>query len=386
MQLFAIRNGAKNYNDPIDQALIAKHGAALIGMYPTWYRAYGASRVLAIYRALNPTIKVFNYIDISEQLDDDSEPAKWCRAHGWYAKKADGTLLQWTGLFDTPGAKRIDTNPCTRAFDDHGLNHQQRFVDLWLRGWHPGFDGHMVDNFTANPMSPSGDWLGQGRDVANTDPATAAAFRVGMMRGVERIKANEPSALVMVNSDDAGSPEYRGQFDGILRESLVGRNWSLEKRLGWDVMMASYRAALANVKPGGMVVFNVADTDSTDANAPCVGEDRKRHLRYCLTSCLLDDGYFSWSPTASVVAAQLEWFPEFDIDLGPALDKTPLAPYEAGAYCREYAKGFVFCNPTKAPAAIRVPSGRNLYDPLAKPIKWAAYWTVPPRDGLVLLK
>ena len=315
MKLFASRGGGKFYDDPLDQAMIARHGAAMLGIYPGWKASYGAAKVLAVLKALNPALKVYNYVETSSQLDDGSEPALWCRAKGWYARKADGTLLQTTTAFDTPTAKRYDVNACSASYDDHGLNHQERFVDWWMQGWRPGYDGHFVDDFMAAPLSPIGDWLGNGADVKNTDPATATAHRVGMMRGVARIRKNEPSAMVMVNTDDASSPEYKGKLD-IFRESLMGRNWSLESWAGWDRMIASYRSAIANVRPGGIVVFNVADTDSTPANAPRVGEDRKRHLRYGLTSCLLDDGWFSWTPPASAVPAEIEWFPEFDIDLG----------------------------------------------------------------------
>jgi hypothetical protein len=384
MKLFAVRSGPKNYDDPADQALIAKHGAVMISAAPGWKPAYGIDRVLRVYKALNPAIKVFSYIMFVDQYDDSSEPAKWCRAEGWYAKKADGTQLQWTTDYDDGATKRLDTNACSTAYDDHGLNHAERHVDWWLRGWRPGFDGHFADNFAPMPMSPLGDWLGKGVDVPNSDPATAKAHRAGLARGAARIRKNEPGALVMANTDDASSVEYKGLLDGIFRESLMGKSWSLETWAGWDKMMASYRSALACVKPGGVVVFSASDQDKNDA--PRVGEDRKRQLRYSLTSCLMDNGYFAWEPTASVVPGELEWWPEFDIDIGDPVDAPVTVPLTGGVYMREYTKGVILCNPTDAAVpGVRMPRGINTYDPL-KGVHWAAYWTVPARDGMVLKK
>jgi hypothetical protein len=387
MKLFANRNGGKFYDNPADQALIAKHGGVVLGVYPGWKSSYGLDRVLRVYKALNPAIKVFGYMMYADQYDDGSEPAQWCRAKNWYAKSADGTPLQWTTAYDYDGIKRIDVNHTATNHDDHGLNHAERFVDWWMQGYPPapGFDGHFVDNFGPMPMSSPGDWLGKGVDVPNSDPPTALAHRIGMMRGVTRIRKNDPKTIVMANTDDASSPEYKGKLDGIFREGLMGKSWSIEPRLGWPAMMDSYRSAMACVKPGGMVVFGTFDTDKE--NQPRVGEDRNRQLRYGLTSCLLDDGWFNWTPTPSAVPAELEWWPEFDIDLGTPVDPPATAVWSGGAYLREYTGGVVLCNPTDAPVVnVRMPRGHPVYDPLKMPIVRNAYWTVPARDGLVLKK
>lgn len=394
MKVFAARLGSKNFDDFADQAMVVKHAAAAVGIYPGWKSAYGVDRVARAYKAHNPSIKTLAYLCWTEQLDNGTEPANRLNSRDWYLKDAAGNKVQWTGQFDSATVKCWDSNFVHTAPDDNGLHYPEWYADWWQRGWRPGFTGYFVDNFRPAPLTAAADWLHTGVNQHNTDPAIATTWRQRMAAGVNRLRKNDPGAFVMGNATDLTSVEYSGLLDGCFLEAQAGRQWSPETT-GWAGMMSIYRSAMANIRPGGIVVFNAMDAVPTNPPVVRTGADRLQWMRYLLTSCALDDGYFSWLPSRAPNSAidVLEWFPEFDLDLGEPIDAPPLAPYSQGptdtrgCYVREYQKGFVFVNPTAVDVTgLYVPGGRNLRNPLAPGNVWAGRWDIKSKDGLILYK
>ncbi len=144
---------------------------------------------------------------------------------------------------------------------------------------------------------------------------------------------------------------YKGLLDGALFEGAMGAVWSLPN---WHDVMARYRSLLANVKPGGVVGFQVQGA-STD----------QQLMRFGLCSCLQDDGYFCFNDPADPMPP---YFPVYDIDLGAPINKS----YSVGAaFRRDYAKGSALVNPTEFPVIV---PATGVYPGI----------TVPARDGVIL--
>jgi len=140
-----------------------------------------------------------------------------------------------------------------------------------------------------------------------------------------------------------------GLASGIFAEGFADPEWPVED---WR---ASTNAILAQASVGRIVILENYLPSSADA----------ARRRYYLANYLLVKGrrtyveYFAGTP--------LQWFPEWDLDLGPAVSRTTpsaaavagLEQFAAGGiYRREFAKGLVLVNPTDA--AITVPLGKSM--------------------------
>lgn len=110
-------------------------------------------------------------------------------------------------------------------------------------------------------------------------------------------------------------------------------------------MMARYRAVLANTRPPRIVGFNVSGT-----------ADDYQFFRYAFTSCLLDDGYFSFTDRTQGYSS-VPWFDEYDHRLGHALSPPPTAPWGERVWRRDFEHGVVLVNPTSTTRTITLKSG-----------------------------
>ena len=146
----------------------------------------------------------------------------------------------------------------------------------------PEFEIWYLDNaLQSRPAVRYADWDNDGVNDSRDDPRIAAAYREGNVRHWKRIRESSPRPLLMGNSDDISSPEYRGILNGAFLESIIGESWSTETRLGWRAAMTRYRASVAQTAKPHIVGFNVHGESNDYAR-----------MRYGLTSCLLDDGHF----------------------------------------------------------------------------------------------
>jgi hypothetical protein len=66
-------------------------------------------------------------------------------------------------------------------------------------------------------------------------------------------------------------------------------------------------------------------------------------MRYGLTSCLMDDGYFTFNGSESY--NDVPWFDEYDAKLGQATTGPPLTPWQKGIYRRDFQNGIALVNP-----------------------------------------
>jgi len=209
------------------------------------------------------------------------------------------------------------------------------------------------------------------------DPDILAAHREGHVEYWNRIRKLQPKALLIGNTDnDLGNAQWRNQLDGAFLEALMGEHWSIERREGWGKMMERYRAVSQNTRQPRIIGFNVAGA-----------VDDYRFFRYAYTSCLLDDGYFSYTDKARGYSSA-PWFDEYDHKLGSALSAPPAAAWKAGIWRRDFQNGVVLVNPGAESRRVTIEPGlRRLagkQDAAVNNGSAVGELTLGPRDGIVL--
>jgi hypothetical protein len=241
----------------------------------------------------------------------------------------------------------------------------------------PGLDYIYIDGM--GEASSNADFKRIGTNQLKTDPEIATAFRKGSMAYANELRRLYPGVKIIGNMGNvgSGSPEMKGQVEGINLECYMGRSWSFETWGGWTRMMTEYRAALANAKAPKDVLFGVCNA------TPAL-------YRYGLASALLENGY--------VVAEtdhykSFPWYDEGDAPLGTAAEAPPTAATPSGIWLRRYTNGMVLVNPSKTTAAsINVgPGYRYLNGTVDRVVNNGQpvannTVTLQPRSGLVIVK
>lgn len=386
-RLMGMNIGAKNYQDPVYQQELARLDVVILGFYRGWQPAgYAASATAAIRKAVraikarNPKILVGQYTILNETYGDTADSATQdlrdkLDASGWWLRNAAGRKVQWTAEY---AAWEVNFTTGVKP-DAEGRrwpgwlaerNYAVYFRDI------PEFDIVYLDNVMKRPRIGA-DW---NTDGVNDDPqgtATASTHAQGHLAHWRRIRELQPEVLLVGNSDgDLAEGPWRNQLDGAFLEALIGKQWSVETWGGWPAMMARYRAVLRNTKSPAIVGFNVT------------GSARDfRLFRYGYASCLLDDGYFSYTDETAGYSS-VPWFDEYNMELGHALSAPPAAAWSEGVWRRDFQHGVVLVNPTSATRIVRVESGlRRLagnQDPALNDGSLASRISLAPRDGIVL--
>ena len=372
--------GRKHYDDADYQAKLARLDLVVLGFYKGWKPDYGMAKVVQNLKDLGRHhLLVGQYTILNESYDDPKQRAtlevqKKLNEMNWWARKADGTRVQWTaqyGAWDTNFT--LGSKP-----DDRGRRYPQ-----WLAEWNDralfqsaNFDLWYCDNVFLRPRVTA-DWNGDGKDDSPINPAVAAAYRAGHRAEWDYIRRIHPSILLMGNVDgDLSEPEYAGQLEGAFLEGLMGKSWSIETRAGWPAAMKRYRAAMANTRAPHLVGFNVSG-DKSDY----------RLFRYAFTSCLLDDGFFSFTDRAQGYSS-VAWFDEYDFRLGAAISQPSLAAWKGGVWRRDFQRGIVLVNPTTQPVTLTLEPGflrlHGAQAPAVNSGDPATSLVLAAKDGIVL--
>jgi hypothetical protein len=380
--------GAKNYDDPAYQRALARVDVVILGFHKGWGPSANPrdstrairNAVRAI-KAKNPGVMVGQYTVLSEALDDPQDAStldlrEKLSASGWWLTDAAGRKVQWTGDY---AAWDVNFTAWARP-DAEGRrwpqwlaerNHAAYFRDV------PEFDVVYLDNVFVRPRV-RGDWDRDGRDDDPGDRRILSAHYAGHAAHWEHIRKLHPRALLVGNTADAdlSNPEWRGRLEGGFLEGLMGKHWSIETRAGWPAMMAFYRAVLSNLKAPKIAGFNVQGR-ATDY----------RFFRYAYASCLLDEGYFSFTDAAKGYSS-VPWFDEYDFRLGRAVAPPPAAPWAKEVWRRDFQHGVVLVNPSSEARTVTVERGlRRLagrQDPAVNDGAAVRELTLPPKDGIVL--
>lgn len=386
-RIMAMNIGKKDYHKSDYQKELAKADVVILGFYPGWERYKSPNaQIIAVtnIKRLKPTILVGQYTILNEAPD----PEDMSSAHkdlgqkveneDWWLRDASGKKAQWTDKYDKWDINLTDTSHP----DAKGLNYTDWLVKRDYATYfqkNTKLDIWYLDNALSKPAVKSADYDRDGENENNTDPDVSKAYRLANVSEWNAIRKLKPNILLIGNSDDISNAEYRNQLNGVFLEAIIGKSWSTEAAYGWERVMKRYRESMQYTLEPHLVGFNVW------------GPIKDYQLmRYGLTSCLLDDGYFSYTDYAKSYQT-VPWFDEFDIKLGQPIDKPPTMAWQSGVYRREFEKGFVFVNPTSSPVTINLTT--NLYRIIGKQAPMinsgkavGKTFTLQSRDGIILLK
>jgi hypothetical protein len=376
----------KDFDDPAHQTIVARLDLSIMGVYPGWEDGHGpVEQVVKNVKALNPSTRLFVLVQAAsfegvaagnayETVIDTLNDNQW-----WLYES--GT----TSIVPAPYPDQFATNTTLFTPEDaSGFSFIEWFARWAVDTYHvpnPTLDGVLVDDDPVFPLV-SGDYDRDGTTDDDGDPQSAAWHREGYRRLFDDLRALAPDKLLLADLKSFGhsnavTTELEGVLHGGLLLDLIGQSFSPESS-SWNAMMAEYRKAMASVIEPRLVVFHVS-VPAGDYAA----------LRYGLASCLMDDGYFATDdPSASW---GIEWFDEFDVDLGAPTSPPPEVPWSNGVYRRDFEHGLALVNPRgNAAATVEIEPGyvriQGEQDPTVNDGQPATSVTLNERDGLILLR
>ncbi|MDJ0928066.1 MAG: putative glycoside hydrolase [Gammaproteobacteria bacterium] len=370
-------------SDRIDE--LSRHDVVILGFYNGWEQHGRKPRsmldLVRTMKAKNPGLLVGQYTILQETQYDPKHPNREKAAkldkEGWWLVDANGDRVQWT---DRYRAWDINVTSWVDA-DRNGQRYSEWLADYDYATFFepvPEFDIWYFDNALSRPAVKRADWDLDGRNERQDDAFVEEMYRVGNVRHWARARELRPDAMLMANSDDLSSPEYRQQLEGAFLEAIVGLNWSTETKQGWVAAMERYRAAIRDTRAPHMVTFNVHGRIDDYAT-----------MRFGLASALLEDGYYAYSE-AGASYRSVPWFDEFDVDLGQPVEPPQAEPYEKRVYRRVFEKGMAIVNPTRRRVTVDIEPGYRRFlgsqDSATNDGTSARSVAIPPRDGLLLVR
>jgi hypothetical protein len=367
---------------PDELRAVGKFDFVVTNLYGTRNRM---QEVVSQMRESNPAIRIASYTVLVEMrtkvtpADEKNYPAAQAlTANDWWLLDAQGRRTKWT---DAYGTDLVNVTSWTKK-DADGLRWPQ-----WLARHHAsllgslsGLDYIYVDNvwYMPRPRNGAMDWRRNGKSQSSTDPEVQAAFRQGIADYWDALRQGLPGKKIIGNADnDLGYPEYKGRLEGAFLECMMGKSWSLEKRRGWNGMMATYRNALANTAAPHDVVMQVCSAEAAD----------HKQLRFGLASAMLEDGWFAYTVEGLKPPYTAD---EYSAPIGKPAERAPKSATPSGIWMRRYTNGLVLVNPGPGEATIEVEAGykriAGKQDPVVNDGQSARRVRLAARDGLLLIK
>jgi Hypothetical glycosyl hydrolase family 15 len=385
-RIMSMNIGAKNYDNPKYLDALSKPSVVILGFYPGWAGKDGRFSMSAVVRSIkqrNPTSLVGQYTILTETPDTndrtsaDSDRGEKLDKEDWWLLSANGKRVQWTDQYN---AFETNITQWTKP-DEHGLRYPEwlarRDYDVYFRQVSE-FDIWYFDNALSKPAVKSANWKRGGKDDAHGDTEIAKAHRAGHVAEWQSAHELRPDMFLVGNSDDLSSPEFSGKLHGAFLEALIGQSWSMERWKGWEKMMVRYHQTMTHTAPPHLVGFNVWGKTNN-----------YKRMRYGLSSCLMDDGYFSYTDKYAGYSSVV-WFDEYDVDLGAALDPPVSEPWSNGVYRRNFEKGTVLLNPGFSPASVTIETGYKRFKGTQAPQVnnglSVQKITIPGKDGIILIR
>jgi hypothetical protein len=330
-----------NYDDPAYQANLAKLDLMIIKTYPG--RASWNPAIQAI-KKINPDALVFTYV-LSSEL---GEPGALGGGTTWDAYRNKIDSMKWwltdgngnRVKSDFPSYYLINNTPMTKR-DASGYTSSEWIARYFVDNYYKPnslIDGFFVDNTYWKPIA-DGDWTAEGKTLSKSDAQAATRMRQGYATFYSTARKLMPAGKFMIGNvtklgeSNAVFPEYKGMLNGGVMEGAIGKSWSTESYAGWQAMMDRYRKIMASVVAPKLVIFNQWG-DPKDYRA----------ARYGITSCLMDDGYHSFTDNAKGYSGVV-WFDEYNAKLGMPVSSPPKKAWQAGVYRRDFEGGIALVNP-----------------------------------------
>ena len=390
----------QNYEDPAFQSQIARLNVALLNTWPAWkgFNSNSATfnGVIRDIKAINSATQIFQY-SIVESIGAGqglaggafTVPYNKINAMNWWVYNVGvagaKSLSQWQGS----GGPFYEINITSSAPIDSNGN---RWTD-WFANWvtetyvapNPLIDGVYTDSVSWFPFSSSdADWNRDGVADSKHSATTQQLYRQGYQHYFQVLRAKIPSKLLIGNLANWGDPastltEMKGLLNGGVIEDIVGASWSVETWGGFAAALNWYRKTMNAVAAPKLVFFQQNIASATDYQA----------VRYGLTTCLMDDGYYAVSPKDDFHS--ILWYDEFDSNLGQATSEPPVSSWQKGVYRRDFENGIALVNPRgNGPQTVTLEAGfRKLAGKQAPAVndgQPVSSITLGERDGIVLLR
>lgn len=333
-----------NFDDPTLQSNIAKTSIALFSYWPGWQSNTGKTfqQEMAALKAANPNIQlaVYSQIDSIPQNATYAPVVSKLNSQNWwlYPSGTSGSPVPnfWTG----GGGPFLQINTTLFPVADSGGH---RYLD-WFAGWYysnfmapnPALNSVYIDNVFVQPKA-TGDWNLDGAADNPSDPTVQHWVHLGYNAYFSSLRALMPNAMLIGNiagwgPASADITDYKGKLNGGLIEGLLGFSWSPEAWGGWQEMMSEYRKEINALAAPNLAMFAMVGSP-TDYQT----------MRYALTSCMMDNGYFTFNSSDSY--NDVPWFDEYNANLGAATSSPSTSAWQKGVYRRDFVNGIALVNP-----------------------------------------
>lgn len=332
-------------------------------------------------REYNPQIKILAYIT-SEEFTSNVSKLKSSSLRRrmypgisdswWLTTSGGGRLVWWPGTWLLNVTEDCPADANGKKWNDYLPEFVVQNIlssDLW--------DGVFYDN-----AWESASWLPSGNDIDLNHDGTAESavvldqkWREGMNKIFARTRALAPGKIVMGN----GGKGYYNYLNGIAMENFQHSDWTSA--------MNDYLFILKNGQSPNDTILNCT-TDNTGQQTDY------QKMRFCLTSALLGDGYFSFD-FGDQAHNQLWWYDEYDVSLGGPLNSAynVLAgntKISAGVWRRDFQNGIVLLNSGNTAKAVDLGEEfekiHGSQDRTANDGSVIQSVTLAPRDGIILLR
>jgi hypothetical protein len=378
----------QNYDSPAFQAQLAKFNIAILSYWPGWNngRSMTMEQSVQAIKRINPNELVFLYVinkEINPNYSVMAEPIQKIEAMHWWLYPNGKSGNPVPSVF--PGTLELN-NTMFATPDSNG----DRWVD-WFAKWvartyyqpNPAIDGLFTDGVFWTPRV-NGDWNLDGVTDSDRDPKVGQWYRQGYAHHFAVLYQQMPGKLQIGNIADWGAGNgnisgYQGIMNGGFFEGIIGNSYSPETWGGWSEMMREYRVGMNAVSAPKLVILGQAG----------VANDYQG-MRYGLTSCLMDDGYYQFSLESNNYSGVL-WFDEYGAKLGNAVSGPQTSAWQNGVYRRDFDNGIALVNPkgngtrtVQLEASFVRLSGSQ--DPTTNNGQTVRTVTLKDRDGIILMR
>ena len=379
--------GLANYNSLTYQAQLARLSMMILKYWPGL--APGGESMYSIIKAIkakNPNALVFFYAATDAQTRSGTDTMSPLRnkinAMNWWLHNGTSLVPSFYGNTEYT----INNTPYTRK-DASGYDS----ID-WITRWfvssyytpNPDVDGIFMDNVFSKPRV-AGDWYNNGVVLQPSDSRAAAALQAGYERWFGLTHQLMSGKYQLGNLGSWATPPatvpagYQGMVNGGVLEGLIGKTYSTETWAGWGAMMKEYNTIMQAVSAPKLLIFNQWGSP-TDYKS----------FRYGLASCLMNDGYYSFTNT-SVGYYGVVWFDEYNAKLGAAVSSPRTAAWQNGVWRRDFVNGIALVNPKgNGPRTVSLGGTfvkiKGTQAPSVNSGQTVTTVTLQDRDGIILLR